>query len=164
MAGRASHGAAGEARSGAAVEDFPEGLRADVERELTRLTEIDRNKDGQRSRPCKPSKLTTRRRELVAAARMAVKVGIPIESLTSLSVMVHPDIAEKIIDGYWRRDGEVPTTYTINLICRFVGLAHAIGGLDEDAVRRLGDIRLHARRISRGGMTEKNLALIRLVC
>jgi hypothetical protein len=112
---------------GPAWEDFSEGLRADVERELTRLTEIHRNKDGQRSRPCKPSTLMTRRRELVAAARMAVKIGIPIESLTSLSAVVHPDIAEKIIDGYWRKDGEVPTTYTINLICRFVGLAHENG-------------------------------------
>jgi Phage integrase family len=152
-----------EPAAGPAWEDFPEGLRTDVERELTRLTEIHRNKDGQRSRPCKPSTIIVRRRELVAAARMAVKVGIPIESLTSVSVMVHPDIAEKIIDGYWRKDGEIPTTYTIALSCRFVGLAHAIGGLDEDAVRRLGDLRFTLEEYREDGMTEKNLALIRLV-
>jgi Phage integrase family len=152
-----------KAAAGPAWEDFPEGLRADVERELTRLTNIHRNKDGQRSRPCKPSTLVTRRRELVAAARMAVKVGVPIESLTSLRVVVHPDVAEKIIDGYWRKDGEVPTTYTINLSCRFVGLAHAIGGLDENVRRRLGDIRFTLEEYREVGMTEKNLALIRVV-
>jgi hypothetical protein len=41
--------------AGPAWEDFSEGLRADVERELARLTNIHRNKDGQRSRPCKRS-------------------------------------------------------------------------------------------------------------
>jgi hypothetical protein len=94
---------------------------------------------------------------------MAVKVGIPIESLTSLSALVHPDVAEKILDGYWHKDGEIPTTYTINLSCRFVGLAHAIGGLDENVLRRLGDIRFTLEEYREVGMTEKNLALIRLV-
>ena len=92
-----------------------------------------------------------------------MKVGIPIESLTSLSAMIHPDVAEKILDGYWPKDGEIPKTYTINLSCRFVGLAHAIGGLDEDALRRLGDIRFALEEYREDGMTEKNLALIRLV-
>ena len=58
---------------------------------------------------------------------------------------------------------DVPTTYTINLSCRFVGLAHAIGGLDEDALRRLGDLRFALEEYREVGMTEKNLALIRLV-
>ena len=152
-----------KAAAGPAWEDFSEGLRADVERELARLTNIHRNKDGQRSRPCKPSTLITRKRELVAAARMAVKVGIPIESLSSLSAMIHPDVAEKILDGYWPNDEDAPTTYAINLSCRFVGLAHAIGGFDEEAIRRLGDIRFALEEYREDGMTEKNLALIRLV-
>ena len=44
-----------------------------------------------------------------------MKVGIPLASLTSLSALIHPDVAEKVLDGYWRKDGEIPTTYTINL-------------------------------------------------
>ena len=152
-----------KAAAGPAWEDFPEGLRADVEQELARLTNIHRNKDGQRSRPCKPSTLTTRRRELVAAARMAVKVGIPIESLSSLQALILPEVAERILDGYWPNDEDAPTTYAINLSCRFVGLAHAIGGFDEEAIRRLGDIRFALEEYREDGMTEKNLALIRLV-
>jgi len=65
---------------GPAWEDFPDGLRADVECELARLGEVHRNKAGQRSRPCKPSTLTTRKRELVAAARMAVKMGYRLKA------------------------------------------------------------------------------------
>src|SRR5437773_5417486 len=38
-----------------------------------------------RIRPAKDSTIVTRRRELAAAARMAVKIGTPIESLSALS-------------------------------------------------------------------------------
>ena len=122
-----------KAAEGPGWDDFPGGLRTDIEGYLAGLNRIRRNKAGQRIRPCKPSTITTRRRELVAAVRMAVKVGIPLASLTSLSALIHPDVAEKVLDGYWRKDGEIPTTYTINLSCRFVALAHSVGGLDEDA-------------------------------
>jgi integrase len=148
---------------GATWDDFPQGLRTDIEGYLTGLTRIRRDKAGHRSPPCKQSTLTTRRRELVAAVRMAVKAGVPIASLTSLRALIHPDVAEKILDAYWSRDGEEPKTYTINLGSRFVALAHAIGGLDEDALRRLGDARFALEQYREDGMTPKNLELIRQV-
>jgi len=152
-----------KAAEGPGWEDFPKGLRTDIEGHLAGLNRIRRNKAGQRIRPCKPSTITTRRRELVAAVRMAVKVGIPLASLTSLSALIHPDVAEKVLDGYWCKDGEIPTTYTINLSCRFVALAHAIGGIDEDDLRRLEDTRFALEQHREDGMTPKNLALIRCV-
>jgi integrase len=148
---------------GPAWKDFPEGLHTDIEHELERLANIHRNKDGQRSRPCKSSTLTMRRRELMAAAKMAVKVGVPIESLTSLTALIHPDVAEKIFEGYWPKDSNAPSAFTINLSCRFVSLARAIGGLDEKALQRLGDLRFALEEYREMGMTEKNLALIRYV-
>jgi integrase len=144
-------------------DDIPEGLRSDIENHLASLNSIRRNKAGQRIRPCKPSTITTRRRELIAAVRMSVKVGVPIASLTSLGALIHPDVAEKVLEAYWQKDGDVPTTYTINLSCRFVALAHAIGGFDEDAVRRLEDFRFTLEQHREDGMTPKNLALIRSV-
>jgi integrase len=152
-----------KAAEGPGWNDFPQGLRTDIEGYLIGLTRIRRNKAGERRQPCKPSTITTRKRELVAAVRMAVKVGVPIANLTSLSALVHPDAAEKILDAYWRKDGEVPSTYTINLSCRFVALAHAIGGLDEDVLRQLEDARFALEQHREDGMTPKNLALIRLV-
>lgn len=148
---------------GPTCDDFPEGLRTDIEGHLTGLTRIRRNKAGQRIRPCKSSTITTRRRELVAAVRMAVKVGIPIAELTSLGALLHPDVAEKVLEAYWKGDGEVPRTYTINLSCRFVALAHAVGGLDDDARQRLEDFRFTLEGHREDGMTPKNLALIRSV-
>lgn len=144
-------------------DDFPNGLRTDIEGYLAGLDRIRRNKAGNRIRPCKLSTITTRRRELIAAVRMAVKVGVPLASLTSLRALIHPDVVEKVLDGYWRGDGEIPTAYTINLSCRFAALAHVIGGFDDDDLRRLGDARFALEQHREDGMTPKNLALIRCV-
>ena len=152
-----------KAGEGPAWDDFQEGLRQDVEAHLAGLARVRRNKAGQRMKGCKPATITMRRRELVAAVRMAVKEGIRLDSLTSLKALVHPDVTEKILEGYWRRHGEVPRPYTINLGCRFVALAHAIGGFDEDALRRLEDARFALEQHREDGMTPKNLALIRFV-
>jgi hypothetical protein len=152
-----------KAAEGPGWEDFPGGLRADIEGYLAGLKLIRRNKAGQRIRPCKPSTIITRRRELVAAVRMAMKVGVPLASLTSLGALIHPSVAEKVLNGYWSKDGEAPSTYTINLSCRFVALAHSVGGLDEVALRKLGDLRFELEQHREDGMTPKNLALIRCV-
>ncbi len=109
-----------KATLGPAWEDFPEGLRQDVSAYLAGLGQVRRrNKAGQRIKGCKPATITTRRREIVAAVRIAVREGIPLESLTSLKALVRPDVVGKIMDAYWRKDGEVPKTYTINLASRF---------------------------------------------
>ena len=42
-----------------------------------------------------------------------------MKALTSLSALVHPDVAEKIIDAYWKADGSEPSTYTIDLGWKF---------------------------------------------
>jgi integrase len=152
-----------KATAGPSWEDFPAGLRQDVEAHLAGLALVRRNKAGQRIKGCKPATITTRRREIVAAVRMAVREGISLDSITSLKALVHPDAAENILDGYWRKDGEVPKGYTINLASRFVALARWTGGMDEEALRRLEDMRFALEEHRDEGMTEKNLALIRRV-
>jgi hypothetical protein len=126
-----------KAADGPTWADFPETLRSDIEGYLNSLTRIRRDKAGHRTPPCKASTITARKRELVAALRMALKVGVPLEKLTSLRALIHPDIAEQILDGYWKKDGDEPKTYTINLSCRFLGLARAVGGLEPAALQRL---------------------------
>jgi integrase len=148
---------------GPAWEQFPEGLRTDVDAFLSGLTRIRRSANGKRIRPCKCSTIRTRRAELVAAARMAVRKDVPIASLTALAALLHPDIAEKVIDAYWRVDGPEPVTYTIDLGCRFLSIARETGCLDEAALERLDDVRASLEIYRRGGLTEKNLAVIRQV-
>jgi Phage integrase family len=141
--------------------DFPEGLCRDVDTHLAGLGKA-RKLNGKRVRPCSPKTIKTRRAELVAMARMAVRQGIAIESLGSLAALVHPDVAEPVLQAYWEQNGEEPTVYTIDLAWRLLGLARQLG-LDPDAIERLDEFRVNLEEHRHGGLTGKNLALIRQV-
>ena len=152
-----------KASAGPAWDDFPEGLRSDVEAYLKGLARIRRSVSGKRIRPCKPSTVRRCRAELMAAARMAVREGVPIASLTSIADLLHPDVAERVIDAYWKADGAEPRTYTIDLGWKLLSIARRIGCLDEAALERLDDMRASLEFYRRGGLTEKNLGVIRQV-
>ena len=152
-----------KAKEGPAWDDFPERLRSDVEAYLRGLTRIRRGASGKRIRPCKPSTIRRCRAELVAAARMAVREGVPVASLTSIADLLHPDVAERVIDAYWKADGAEPRIYTIDLGWKFLSIARQTGCLDEAALERLDDMRASLEFYRRGGLTEKNLAVIRQV-
>ena len=152
-----------KALEGPAWEDFPEGLRVDIEAYLSRLTRIRRSAKGKRIRPCKPSTIRTRRAELVAAARMAVRLGTPIANVASLGALLHPDISVSVIDAYWKADGTDPSIYTIDLGGRFLSIARETGCVGEAGLERLDEMRAALDFYRRGGLTEKNLAVIRQV-
>ena len=73
-------------------------------------------------------------------ARMAVRIGTPIESLQSLANLVHPDVAQPVLDAYWENNGAEPKVYTIDLAWKLLSLARQTG-LDDAAIERLDDIR-----------------------
>ena len=151
-----------KAQAGPAWEEFPESLRRDIDKYLVRLGKMRRGSNGKRSPPCSPKTIKTRRAELVAVARMAVKIGTPIENLKSLAVLVHPDVAEPVLDAYWENNGAEPKVYTIDLAWKLLSLARQTG-LDEADIERLDDIRASLEEHRHGGLTGKNLALIRQV-
>jgi integrase len=142
---------------------FPEGFRQDVDQYLQGLTQVRRSRSGQRIRPLKPSTIKARRVELAAAARMAVKTGVPIGDLNSLSALLASDVVEKILDAYWAKNGETPKAFTIDLACRFVAIARETKCINEAACERLDEMRRNLEDCRRGGLTDKNTALIRQV-
>jgi integrase len=146
-----------------AWEAFPEGLRRDVERYLRGLTKVRRNRIGQRIRPLKASTIATRRRELAAAARMAVKTGVAIEALNSLAALLDPAVAEKLLDAYWARNGENPKAFTVDLAGRFLGIAKETKCLDDAACDSLDAMLRDLDERRPEGMTDKNIAFIRQV-
>ena len=127
--------------AGPAWEEFPEGLRTDLENHLQGLKRIRRTGNGKRVRPCKDSTIKMRRASIVAAARTAVGEGVPITQLTSLKALLDPEVAGTIIDAYWKADGEEPSTYTIDLGSRFLSMARELGCFDEEALDQLMEIR-----------------------
>ena len=151
-----------KAQAGPAWEVFPDGLRRDIDKYLAGLGKIRKSPDGKHSRRCSAKTIKTRRAELVAVARMAVKIGTPIEELKSLAALVHPDVARPVLDAYWENNGVEPKVYTIDLAWKLLSLARQ-NGLDEAAIERLDEIRASLEEHRHGGLTGKNLALIRQV-
>jgi integrase len=152
-----------KAKAGPAWEDFPESLRTDIDGYLGGLAKPHRSFSGSRIRPCKDSTIHTRRAELMAVARMAVRLGVPINSLTSLAALLHPDVVEPVIEAYWHKNGNEPKIFTVDLGSKLLGIARGIGGLDQAAIDRLEEIRAALEDYRRSGLTPKNLQLIRQV-
>jgi hypothetical protein len=145
-------------------EEFPKGLHRDVDKYLKGLTQIRKSRTGRHIKPLRPSTIRGRRAELQAAARMAVKIGIPIEKLDSLRALLKPKVAEKILDAYWQKNGDKPKIYTIDLARRFVAIAKETKRLNEKECEQLQGLwrRLNEQRPPEG-LTEKNLAFLRKV-
>ena len=144
-------------------EAFPKGLRQDIDQYLRGLTRIRKSRTGQRIRPLKEKTIGTRRAELQAAARMAVKLGVPIEKLKSLSALLAPAVAEDVLDAYWKKNGDNPKLYTIDLAGRFLSIARETKCLSEGDCERLDELRQSLDDLRPTGMTDKNIALLRQV-
>jgi integrase len=142
---------------------FPEGLRRDLDRYLQGLTKIRRSRRGQRIHPLKEATIRTRRAELQAATRMAVKAGVPIERLDSFSALLAPDVAEKVINAYWEKNGDNPKLYTIDLAVRFLSIARETKCLSDSDCERLNEMRETLEEKRPEGLTEKNIEFLRRV-
>ena len=144
-------------------EEFPEGLRRDIDNYLAGLAKPRRSANGKRVHPCSPTTIANRRAELVAFIRMAVRLGFPLKSLTSLTALLNPDVVEKVLDAYWQKNGKEPKTYTIDLGWKLLRMARETGCLDHAALKRLDEISATLEQHRHEGLTQKNLQLIRQV-
>ena len=144
-------------------EEFPEGLRRDIDNYLAGLAKPRRSANGKRIHPCSPTTIANRRAELVAFIRMAVRLGFPLKSLTSLTALLNPDVVEKVLDAYWQKNGKEPKTYTIDLGWKLLRMARETGCLDHAALKRLDEISATLEQHRHEGLTQKNLQLIRQV-
>jgi integrase len=142
---------------------FPEVLRTDLDRYFASLAQVHRTLKGKRIQPCSPATIATRRAELVAMARMAVRLGVPIEDLNSLGALLHPDVVERVIDAYWQKNGEEPKTGTIDLGWKVLRMARETGCLGQPALDRLDEMRVALEQHRHEGLTPKNLQLVRQV-
>jgi integrase len=142
---------------------FPKRLPTEIEGYLAGLAKVHRRLGGKRIQPCSPATIATRRAELVAMARMAVRLSVPIASLTSLAALLHPDLVERVIEAYWQKNGEEPNTSTIDLGKKLLRIARETGCLHQAALDRLDEIRIALEQHRREGLTPKNLQLVRQV-
>ena len=148
--------------AGPTWEEFPRGLREDIEAFCAGMSKRHKTVSGRTFPPCKPRTIETRRRELIATVRAAVAAGIELDGLTSFGELLRPDRVGIIIDHYWRKNGERPTLYTIDLASKLLALARseALSGVE---LERLEEIRLAVEHYRSSGLTEKNRRLIRQI-
>lgn len=144
-------------------DEFTEGLRRGVDGYIQGLTRIRKSRTGQRIKPLKASTIRTRRAELHAVARMAVKVGVPIEKLDSLAALLAPDVAEKVLDAYWQKNGETPKLFTIDLAAKFLSIAKETKCLNDADCELLDEMRRDFEDHRQEGLTDKNFAFLRQV-
>lgn len=143
-------------------EDFPPSLHQDVDAYLKSLSRPRRGVDGKRLSPCKASTIRTRRNDLVSLAKKAVRLGTPIENLTSLSKLLDPTLVESIIDDEWEAAGPEPKTTTIDLGKKVVAVARSVG-VDQASLVQLDEIRAKLEKHRQDGLTSKNMTLVRKI-
>ena len=148
--------------SGPDWSEFPQGLRCDIEAYLANLAKPHRSPNGRRRRACRPSTLSTRRRELIAFARTAMTAGTPIETLTSLEALLAPGVITPALEAYLDRNGVQPRGYTIDLTWKLLSIAKAIGA-PPDTIIHLDDIRARLEENRGPVLTEKNIKVIRAI-
>jgi hypothetical protein len=145
-------------------EVVPQSLREEIEAYLASFSKKRRSASSGKSwGKAKASTIRTRQAEIKAFVRQAVRIGVPVEGLTSLSRLLDPDLVERVIDSYREKDGGTPKTYTIELGWKLLSIARQTGCLDEDGLERLDELRVDLEADRDGGLTEKNLAVIRQV-
>jgi integrase len=152
-----------KAKEGPRWEDFPQQLQVDFASHLKFLATHRRSQSGKHLRPCKASTLRTRRTDLISFAKKAVRLGIPIDELSSLSVLLAPELVERILDKEWEQNGEEPKTSTIDLAKKLVAVARSANCLTKEQLIQLDDKRAILEQYRKEGMTPKNLKLIRQV-
>jgi integrase len=150
-------------KEGPRWDDFPQQLQADVASHLKFLTTHRKSPSGKHLRPCKPLTLQTRRNDLVSFAKKAVRLGTPMEELSSLSVLLAPDLVERILDKEWEQNGDEPKTSTIDLAKKLVAVARSTNCLSKEQLAQLEDKRAALEEYRKEGMTQKNLKLVRRV-
>ena len=148
---------------GPAWDEFPAGLRRDIEGYLVTLTNVRRGADGRRRAPCKPKTIEVRRAKLVAFVRKAVSIGASIDDISSFSDLFDPDLVERVFDAYWRDNGDHPSSYLIDLAPLVLSIARQTHCLGETGIARLDDMRAALEQHRRDGLTEKNMEVIRQV-
>ena len=87
-----------KASAGPGLEEFPQGLRDNIDAYCRRISKRHKTVSGRIFPPCKASTIETRRRELIAAVRAAAAAGIRLEELNSLCELLHADRVGIIIE------------------------------------------------------------------
>lgn len=142
-------------------ECFPQSFRDDVEAYLSRLSGRGGILEDAPDRPCKESTIKVRRRCIHLAASAAIKSGLPIERIRSLSDLVAPSTVKSVLECYLPANGEAPRVFVSNLCGLLTSIAMRWSKLTDEDIAKLKEYRRRLDRERAPGLTPKNMAVIR---
>ncbi len=116
---------------------FPGKLREEVDAFLASKAPRKLSLQGSAAKVWASTTLRIVRAKLQAFARMAVRLGVAIETLNSLAALLDPRLVERVLDAYWEQGGEAPKTYTIDLAHDPLTVARATSAVDATGLERL---------------------------
>ena len=141
-----------------ALDAFPESFQVDFQNYLNYLASG--SLFGKKARqPASPITIRDRRIQLLEVASALVKSGRNIESICSLSDLVEPDAAEKILSFFHEHNGRRLTGQLHNFARALVGVAKW-KDVPASQLEVLGTLRKQVDP-GKGGMTERNKATLR---
>ena len=140
---------------------YPVVLREEIEAYLDSLARVRKTPKGKRLRPAKPTTIKSRRSSLEAALRMASRIGIGMDELSSLSAFLDPAVSRGVLEAYWPEGVKQPPIFAVDLCGLFLSMARGADCLPLEQLEDLEDMLADLKRQSPRGMTDKNLVAIR---
>lgn len=122
------------------LENFPDSFRVDVEAWFTRSTIDDIFDEDAPIRPMRPATVKHRRTQIRCAASALVRSGMPINTVTSLAVLVEVSNFKKLLQYMIDRAGGAPTEAIFGLASglKAIGLYHVkVPPEQADAIKQI---------------------------
>jgi integrase len=140
------------------LESFPPGFQANVDRFLSGCANPDVFSD-EYCRPVRPLTTKGRKQKILMAATALVKSGVPVQEVTSLSVLVELDNAKAALRELFARKGK-KTGYLHHIATLLKTIAKHHVHADKETLESLRQL---CSRLNPGGreMTEKNRRFLR---
>ncbi|CUH44494.1 hypothetical protein [Ruegeria atlantica] len=137
------------------LSDFPQEFQADVDCWLDRVSNVDILSEDGPPKALRPQTVENIRVAIRKSATVLVLTGTPIESITSLAVLVEMQHFRTILRFFLdRNEGTVPT-WLYGLASKLVTIARYQVKLPEQELDALAAIKARMK-VSQDGLTEKN--------
>jgi integrase len=142
-------------------ESLPESFRQDVDQHLDWLGGKVLLADHLPPTVCKGSTLKLRRRHLHSLVSAAIHSGVPIETLTTLSELIDPDVVRKAMMYFLDRNEHQPTQYHRDLVGTVISIARHWVQADAQTLDALKEMRKRLSTRPEYGLTQKNRDALR---
>ena len=138
---------------------LPASFCDEVERYLLWASMPDPLADDARARALSPRTLRPQREHIHSAASAAVAAGMPIGRLTSLAMLVEPDMFRIVLRQLWQQDGRKLSAYTHGIAITLTAVAWEWVKAPAETITTLKTLRKRLGALP-SGLTAKNQAFL----